>query len=149
DNEVAKVLGITQPETVFIIRSALEVYNWNQYVQATNKGENSEPKKFFSNIVKRNISKNISKKLTLILIKTFTIEYNNLEIQQQIQRFLEEYFENSKSSNKKIIESNKSSVLNGNGPTTLKGKGILQEKDKTESLDYHEDITKPVMSINA
>src|SRR5260364_298865 len=64
DKEVAKALGITQPETVYIIRSALEVYNWNQYVQATNKGENSETKNFFPNIVKHNINEDISKKLT-------------------------------------------------------------------------------------
>ncbi|CAG8731448.1 19835_t:CDS:2, partial [Gigaspora margarita] len=70
-------------------------------------------------------------------------------MQHQIQRFLEEYFENPKSSNKKTIESNKPSVSNGNGTTTLKRKGILQEKDKTENLDHYEDITKPVMSINA
>ncbi|CAG8693482.1 18128_t:CDS:10, partial [Gigaspora margarita] len=66
--------------------------------------ENSKPKNFFSNIVKRNISKDISKKLTLILTETFTIDYGNLEMQQQIQRFLEEYFENPKSSNKETIE---------------------------------------------
>ncbi|CAG8542077.1 10294_t:CDS:2 [Gigaspora margarita] len=69
-------------------------------------------------------------------------------MQQQIQRFLEEYFENPKSSNKEIIESNKPSVSNGNRTTTLKGKGILQEKDKTESLDHHEDITKPAADLN-
>ncbi|CAG8821549.1 10823_t:CDS:2 [Gigaspora margarita] len=103
--------------------------------KAANKGENSEPKNFFPNIVKHNISKDISKKLTLILIETFTIDYGNLEIQQQIQRFLEEYFENPKNSNKETIESNKSSVSNENGTTTLKGKGILQEKDKTENLN--------------
>ncbi|CAG8481844.1 3182_t:CDS:2 [Gigaspora margarita] len=66
-------------------------------------------------------------------------------MQQQIQRFLEKYFENPKSPNKETIESNKPSVPNGNETTTLKEKGILQEKDKTENLDHHEDITKPVM----
>ncbi|CAG8770264.1 4210_t:CDS:2, partial [Gigaspora margarita] len=146
DKEVAKALDITQLEIVYIICLALEVYNWDQYVQATNKGENSKPKNFFSNIVKHNISEDISKKLTLILTETFTIDYSNLEMQQQIQRFLEEYFENSKSSNKKTIESNKPSVSNRNGTTTLKGKGILQEKDKTKNLDHYEDITKPVMT---
>ncbi|CAG8806271.1 31524_t:CDS:2, partial [Gigaspora margarita] len=115
---------------------------------ATNKGENSEPKNFFPNIVKCNISENISKKLILILTEIFTIDYGNLEMQQQIQRFLDEYFENPKSSNKETIKSNKPSVSNGNGTTTLKGKGILQEKDKTENLDHYEDITKPVMNLN-
>ncbi|CAG8840880.1 26126_t:CDS:2, partial [Gigaspora margarita] len=87
----------------------------------------------------------ISKKLILILTEIFTIDYRNLEMQQQIQRFLEEYFKNLKGSNKEISESNKPSVLNGNGTTTPKEKGISQEKDKTESLDYYEDDTKPVM----
>ncbi|CAG8772969.1 7807_t:CDS:2, partial [Gigaspora margarita] len=118
------------------------------FQKAANKGENSEQKNFFPNIVKHNISEDISKKLTLILTETFTIDYGNLEMQQQIQRFLEEYFENPKSSNKETIESNKPSVSNRNKTTTLKGKGILQEKDKTENLDHYEDITKPVMSIN-
>ncbi|CAG8848604.1 10188_t:CDS:2, partial [Gigaspora margarita] len=75
--------------------------------------------------------------------------YGNLEMQQQIQRFLEEYFKNPKSSNKKTTESNKPLASNGNGTTTLKGKGILQEKDQTENLAHHKDITKPVMSTYA
>ncbi|CAG8492014.1 27921_t:CDS:2, partial [Gigaspora margarita] len=69
-------------------------------------------------------------------------------MQQQIQKFLEEYFENPKSSNKETIESNKPLAANENGTTTLKGKSILQEKDKTKNLDHHEDITKPVMNLN-
>ncbi|CAG8792310.1 9265_t:CDS:1 [Gigaspora margarita] len=68
-------------------------------------------------------------------------------MQQQIQRFLEEFFKNPKGSNKEIFESNKPSVPNGNETTTPKRKDALQEKDKTESLDYHEDNTKPVISI--
>ncbi|CAG8760703.1 45110_t:CDS:2, partial [Gigaspora margarita] len=70
----------------------------------------------------------------------------NLEMQQQIQRFLEEYFKNPEGSNKEIFESNKPSVSNGNGTTTPKGKSTSQEKDKTESLDHLEDNTKPVMT---
>ncbi|CAG8613260.1 34262_t:CDS:2 [Gigaspora margarita] len=66
-------------------------------------------------------------------------------MQQQIQRFLEEYFKNPKSSNKEIFKSNKPSVSNGNKTTTPKGKDTLQKKDKTESLDHYEDDTKPVM----
>ncbi|CAG8793641.1 11912_t:CDS:10, partial [Gigaspora margarita] len=139
DKEVAKALGITQPETVYIIRSALE---------AANKEENSEPKNFFPNIANCNISEDISKKLILILTETFTIDYGNLEMQQQIQRFLEKYFGNPKSSNKETIESNKLLATNGNGTTTLKRKGILQEKDKPENLDHYKGITMPVMNLN-
>ncbi|CAG8656276.1 11509_t:CDS:1, partial [Gigaspora margarita] len=36
---------------------------------------------------------------------------------------------------------------NGNGTTTLKRKGASQEKDIPESLNHHEDNTKPVTSI--
>ncbi|CAG8829985.1 9023_t:CDS:1, partial [Gigaspora margarita] len=114
---------------------------------ATNKEENREKKIFFPNIVKRNISEDISKKLTLIFTKTFIINYRNLEMQQQIQRFLEEYFKNPESSNKETFKSNKPSVSNGNRTTTPKGKGASQEKDITESLDHHENNIKPVMSI--
>ncbi|CAG8790644.1 32091_t:CDS:2, partial [Gigaspora margarita] len=70
-------------------------------------------------------------------------------MQQQIQRFLEEYFKKPKSSNKETIKSNKPSAANRNGTTTLKEKDILQEEDKTENLNHHEGITKPVMSISA
>ncbi|CAG8827364.1 879_t:CDS:2, partial [Gigaspora margarita] len=96
----------------------LEVYNWNQYVQAAIKGENSNQKNFFPNIVRRNISEDISKKLILILTEIFTIDYGNLEMQQQIQR---------------------------NRTTTPKGKSVLQEKDKTKILEHYKDNTKPLI----
>ncbi|CAG8755431.1 10801_t:CDS:1, partial [Gigaspora rosea] len=84
---------------------------------AANKGENGSQKNFFPNILRCNISEDLSKKSILILTEALTIDYSNLKMQQQIQSFLEDYFEKPEESNIERSKNDESSTPRGNGTT--------------------------------
>ncbi|CAG8629907.1 7309_t:CDS:2, partial [Gigaspora rosea] len=90
----------------------------------------------------RNISVDISKKLTLILTKALTIDYSNLKMQQQVQSFLEDYFEKPEGSNIEGNKSNESANPCGNGTTPSKEKDLTQERSKTKNLCHDSNNAK-------
>ncbi|CAG8573481.1 4006_t:CDS:2, partial [Gigaspora rosea] len=104
DIEVAAFLDVIQPESVFIIRSALEA---------------------------------------------FTIDYGNLQMQQQIQSFLEDYFEKPEESNIGRNQKVEVSTSRGNGTTPLKEKDRIQERNKAENLCYDSFNAKHITSTEA
>ncbi|RIB21214.1 hypothetical protein C2G38_2177236 [Gigaspora rosea] len=85
DRDVANFLGITNPETVYIIRQG---YDWERYQEAIGKKKKVKKKQFTPDLLENIAKETFSRKLALTLSETGTIDYRNKEIEQQILAFL-------------------------------------------------------------
>ena len=73
-------MGIAKPETVYIVRQTIEVYNWEEYQEAIGKKEKVNKAKIPSFLEKTD-KEAFSKKLALTLSEAETTDYRNEKLE--------------------------------------------------------------------
>lgn len=90
DKEVASFLGIAYPETVFIIRAATEIYEWEQRRSSVVEEEPKQPT-LLSEFMKPKLGESFSRKLALTISETGILDYGNSELEDIIKSFIETF----------------------------------------------------------